>query len=257
MTHLDPYPCSFPPPTAHSRDIKPENVVFASDRTLKLIDLGLSINLNAQRATTRLGTLVYTAPEVLTSPDRIDEVTRERHGYSEACDAWSVGCLLHELLTGNPPFQRPTQLETYSAIVDEPYLPPVALSGGAQRFLRRALAKDPEARPTMAEMLADPWLERGGTRESLGGREFLDGTAGGAGTSRTGSPTLDPFGASITGRLAGQLASIAKRDSDPTTKLKQNLQKPANLALGLELGRAAADAPSPGQHKKGTLRGCA
>ena len=50
------------------RDIKPENILFARSAdgrlTLKLADFGLAIDLRAEAAVTRAGTLDYMAPEV-------------------------------------------------------------------------------------------------------------------------------------------------------------------------------------------------
>jgi serine/threonine protein kinase len=40
------------------RDIKPENCLLTNDDVLKLADFGLAVDLNAERANTRAGTLV-------------------------------------------------------------------------------------------------------------------------------------------------------------------------------------------------------
>jgi len=47
------------------------------------------------------------APEVL-----------QKDGYSEACDWWSVGVIMYEMLVGFPPFCCDTPAETYRQIVN-------------------------------------------------------------------------------------------------------------------------------------------
>ena len=60
------------------RDIKPENFLFSkkgSDSDIKLIDFGLSINLEGETSNTLVGTPYYIAPEVI------------KGNYSYECDA--------------------------------------------------------------------------------------------------------------------------------------------------------------------------
>ena len=60
---------------------------------LKVIDFGLSKVFNKdKKMNQRLGTPYYVAPEVL------------KKKYDEKCDIWSIGIILHILLTGSPPF---------------------------------------------------------------------------------------------------------------------------------------------------------
>ena len=79
------------------RDVKLENVVLVNRRdeksgklmtTYKLADLGLSINLLAERAVTRAGTTDYMAPEVLHCPTKeTPEENKDREDLAYGCAA--------------------------------------------------------------------------------------------------------------------------------------------------------------------------
>jgi hypothetical protein len=79
------------------RDLKPENVLRRSDGRLVVSDFGLTRELDRTAVSTRLaGTPGYLAPETLL------------HGRTtQASDVWSLGVVLHELLTGQRPIFRP------------------------------------------------------------------------------------------------------------------------------------------------------
>lgn len=94
------------------RDVKPANVLLAANGTPKLADFGLAKSLNDEDGLTQtgaiMGSLGYMAPE--------QAIGRTREA-TAATDIYSLGALLYKLLTGRPPFQGASQLETINSIV--------------------------------------------------------------------------------------------------------------------------------------------
>ena len=138
-------------------DIKPENILFASEgeRDVKLIDFGLSRKHNPgeeEPMRNPVGTAYYMAPELLAGR------------YTQACDVWSVGTIVYIQLCGYPPFNGETDPDIFAAIKRGRFcFPPRAWaskSEEAKEFVRFLLNADPEARPTAEEALRHPWLRR-------------------------------------------------------------------------------------------------
>lgn len=76
------------------RDLKSANVFLNKDNTVKLGDMNVSKVANQQGLNyTQTGTPYYASPEVWR-----DEP------YNFKSDIWSLGCVIYELITFNPPF---------------------------------------------------------------------------------------------------------------------------------------------------------
>ena len=74
------------------RDLKPENILIDDEGYLKLTDFGFAKYCET-RTYTLCGTPEYLAPEIV-----------DRKGHGRSVDWWSVGCIIYEMLTGQPPF---------------------------------------------------------------------------------------------------------------------------------------------------------
>ncbi|MCL3862176.1 Stk1 family PASTA domain-containing Ser/Thr kinase [Actinotalea sp. K2] len=85
------------------RDVKPENVLLATDGRVKVADFGLARAVTEVTSTTTgtvLGTVAYLSPELVA------------HGTSDArTDVYAVGILLYEMITGRQPFTGATPIQ--------------------------------------------------------------------------------------------------------------------------------------------------
>lgn len=122
------------------RDVKPGNVMLCSDGTVRLLDFGLAkvadVSLTAPGVTP--GTIAYMSPEQA----RGDPVNR-------LTDLWSLGVILHEMLSGVRPFRGGNDRAVIQAILhDQPVLPRPAGDAlpSLPRIVERLLRKAPEER---------------------------------------------------------------------------------------------------------------
>jgi serine/threonine protein kinase len=135
------------------RDLKPENLLLGSDGNIKLADFGWAAHVppsKAQLRTTMCGTPEYLAPEI------INEVP-----YGMEVDAWALGVLLFEFMTGYPPFSHKDQEKMYENICEGefefPSSPSVSTKG---RDLVTSLLKlEPAARMSVSQAAEHPWLQ--------------------------------------------------------------------------------------------------
>ncbi|MBU6338292.1 MAG: serine/threonine protein kinase, partial [Acidobacteria bacterium] len=126
------------------RDVTPSNILLSgsgSDEQAALTDFGLVKHLDTEGHTKTgawFGTLAYVAPEAL----RDEPVTG-------AADTYSLGCVLHRMLTGEVPFPREHDAAVVAAHLSDPPPLPGATAGVGEQFnavIGRAMAKDPASR---------------------------------------------------------------------------------------------------------------
>jgi serine/threonine protein kinase len=130
------------------RDIKPQNILTDSYGDPALTDFGI--------ATTKGGD----GPEGMSVPWSPPEILYGTGAGDERSDVYSLGATLWHLLVGRSPFEQPGGDNQALALVGRIRSHPVPITGRAdvpdslERLLRRAMAKDPAARPqTALEMI--------------------------------------------------------------------------------------------------------
>jgi formylglycine-generating enzyme required for sulfatase activity len=140
------------------RDIKPSNILLDKHGFPYLGDFGIVRALNAQSGTTTgmvMGTSLYMSPEQFKSPKAVDRRS----------DIYSFGCMLYQMLAGDPPFNPPDTgdegwfVAVMLAHLQEPP-PPLRLrnpsvSPAIEAVVMRCLAKNPDERYTRCRDVRD------------------------------------------------------------------------------------------------------
>lgn len=137
----------------YHRDIKPENLLLSKDGHLKIIDFGIAVMEGAPRVTWRgfsslMGTPEYMSPE---------QIKGERGGPKS--DIYAVGCLLYNLLSGNPPFTGDNPLSIMYQHMSADLKPLTGilpgLHPGIWSCIRRSLRRRKEERYNTAREMAN------------------------------------------------------------------------------------------------------
>ncbi|XP_021767220.1 serine/threonine-protein kinase AtPK1/AtPK6-like [Chenopodium quinoa] len=118
------------------RDLKPENILLDADGHVVLTDFGLAKEMEENgRSNSLCGTVEYMAPEIVLGK-----------GHDKAADWWSVGVLIFEMLTGQPPFFGGNRDKIQKKIIKDKIKLPAFLTSEAHSLLKGLLQKDPTKR---------------------------------------------------------------------------------------------------------------
>jgi serine/threonine-protein kinase len=135
------------------RDLKPANILLDGDGRPHVTDFGLAKRVEGDAHLTLsgaiLGTPCHMAPE---------QAAGRRGQIGPASDVFSLGTILYQMLTGRPPFQAASPVDTIFLLLEQDPLPPRLLNARADRQLEmialKCLQKPPELRYASAAALA-------------------------------------------------------------------------------------------------------
>ena len=134
------------------RDLKLENILIGHDRSIRLVDFGLSNTYKAtERLKTACGSPCYAAPEMIDSKTPYEPLM---------VDIWSSGVILYAMVCGCLPFEDQDTGKLYKKILAGDYKLPKHLSPDLKDFIQRILTTDPDKRIRIEEMKNHKWLKQ-------------------------------------------------------------------------------------------------
>jgi serine/threonine-protein kinase len=137
------------------RDLKPSNILIDRDGRPHVADFGLAKRVDTTDAGLSssgdiIGTPAYMAPE---------QAAGGRGRLGPGSDVYGLGAILYQMLTGRPPFQAASVLDTLFLVLEQEPLPPRMLNPRADRDLSlialKCLQKPTDLRYPTADDLAD------------------------------------------------------------------------------------------------------
>uniref|UniRef100_A0A1B6MAT0 3-phosphoinositide-dependent protein kinase 1 n=1 Tax=Graphocephala atropunctata TaxID=36148 RepID=A0A1B6MAT0_9HEMI len=130
------------------RDLKPENILLDENMHLLVTDFGCAKIVHRPQSGTDsddesarprrnsfVGTAQYISPELLTDKNA-----------SYSSDLWALGCIVYQMLTGQPPFQSRSEYLIFQKIQKLEYDIPADLDPTAADLIRKLLVLNPTER---------------------------------------------------------------------------------------------------------------
>lgn len=134
------------------RDLKPENIMYTSYGELKIIDFGFSVETDTLLNDSLVGTSYYIAPEIITNGI-----------FTTKCDIWSLGIIMHAMISGYIPICGRSLEEIYNHIKN--YKGPTFntniwnnISNDAKDLLKKMLEPSHIKRISASDALNHPWF---------------------------------------------------------------------------------------------------
>ena len=213
------------------RDVKPENILLYEGEAM-VADFGIALAVSGtsgQRLTERgvwVGTPEYMSPEQALGEDSLDARS----------DVYSLGCVLYELLAGEPPYTGPTAQAVIAKRLAGP-APGVrrlraTVPGGVEQALLRALATVPADRFASAAAFAEALTQPRAVRprpKSIAVLPF---------TNLSPDPANEYFADGITEDIIAQLSKIRALtviSSTSVMPLKQRQQSLREIGARLDV----------------------
>lgn len=227
-------------------DLKPDNILVDRNGKVTVTDFGLAVRLDrleelADRPSWSPGTIGYCAPEIIVSRDSA----------SPAVDIYSMGAVLHKLMTGEPPHHDGGWLESLIATIQQSAAPVQTGSPNGPNELaeicNQCLAVEPQARPSAEEVESQlSAFRRGKSLQKVQVRRSRTPVAiVGALTIATGV-VLAISVMSGTDRAENSGVDSSSTDDSPPTRIVASKERddsfgPASLTTFQEYGHVAND----------------
>ena len=126
------------------RDISPQNIFITKDRRIKVMDFGIATAFKRGDRKGKAGGAINFGTPAYLAPERTSRADNDPRS-----DLYSLGCVLYELVTGQPPFSAETPRAVLMLHRRAPVIPPskkVEIPKGLEDIIMKLLEKNPDDR---------------------------------------------------------------------------------------------------------------